>query len=240
MTGARMMITVAVIVLALSAQAQIMAASLAAFLLLVWVLWIACARGSASFDAMLDDVVSALCWIRSNTQCATGGLRPPAAVIFGGYSSGAHVAASLLNRPHLLAARGLPAPCEGLCDGVLYVSGVLATRPSECRLAPSWLTDAVVRVVFGKDEAFKMPSPLHEIKSEAPRVPHLLIGCKHEVFGLSLLDVFFCSADYAAALRQLGVPARYLAVSSDHWRILNSRALSEVLGRERAWFACPH
>ena len=88
------------------------------------------ARGSASFDMMMDDVCTALHWVRDHRAelCAPGA--PPARrLVFGGYSSGAHVAASLLQRPDLLAARGLPPP-EKLCDGVLYISGVLAVRPS--------------------------------------------------------------------------------------------------------------
>ena len=44
----------------------------------------------------------------------------PCPLFFGGYSSGSHIAASLLQRPDLLAS----------CDGVVMVSGLLAVRSS--------------------------------------------------------------------------------------------------------------
>jgi len=72
---------------------------------------------------MMDDVAQALVWVRSHRA----ELAPPdAKLIIGGYSSGGHVAVSLLQRPDKLAHFGLP-PAAG-CDGILLLSGVLATR----------------------------------------------------------------------------------------------------------------
>ena len=193
-------------------------------------------------------------------------------LFFGGYSSGSHVAASLLQRRDLLASRGLSkdsdadgytgdakpsnkGDCvrmEQICDGVVMVSGLLPARSSPVVLSsdpsesqsqsqsklglksksqsqqqpqslvskgmvpatksatndtvvpsdnlPRWLTDAVMKTVFGNEVA-NIPSPLHGSPSMILRLPHLLIGCKHEVFGINWLDVFFCWGDFCTMLK---------------------------------------
>ena len=91
--------------------------------LLLYGAWLLAARGAATHGAMMDDVAQALVWVRSHRA----ELAPPdAKLIIGGYSSGGHVAVSLLQRPEKLAHFGLP-PAAG-CDGILLLSGVLATR----------------------------------------------------------------------------------------------------------------
>ena len=96
---------------------------------LLLLLWHWLARGAASHEQMVDDVASALRWVRAHRAdlVVAPGMPPPPKLVFGGYSSGAHVAACLLQRPGVCAARGLPPPSE-LCDGVLLLSGVLGTR----------------------------------------------------------------------------------------------------------------
>ena len=231
-----------------------------ACLALVWRL---AARGAACHDDMLDDVCSSLKWVLANrsalalaqaaptaapTDGSAGsgsgsglGVLPP--LVFGGYSSGAHVATSLLQRPALLAARGLPPPAE-LCDGVLLLSGVLGTRltaPRTSPLAPA-LSNLILFTAFGVKAAAALPSPVHDVE-RSPRLPHLLLGCKHEVFGLPLVegafyDVLFCSREVTRRLRALGVPAELHELPSDHWFMLGSAALHEALAaalRDRRW-----
>ena len=178
---------------------------LAAVLLLVWH---PLARGAATHEQMIDDVASALLWVRAHRTelVAAPGAAPPAKMVFGGYSSGAHVAMCLLQRPDLLAARGLPPPAE-LCDGVLLLSGVLGTRLTcSAAAAPQGapaLTNSVSRMVFGAAAAEALPSPVHDVAA-SPTLPHLLVCCEHEVFGLPLLEegmsVYFASREMAARL----------------------------------------
>mmetsp|Transcript_8739 Transcript_8739/g.12366 ORF Transcript_8739/g.12366 Transcript_8739/m.12366 type:complete len:369 (-) Transcript_8739:131-1237(-) len=201
---------------------------------LLWGLLVLAGRGSASFDNMLEDVADALVWVDRNRN-TVGRLRSP--LVFGGYSSGGHVAASLLQRPDLLASRGLPHP-ENICDGVLMISGVLAVRPPiTAHELPRWLTDITVNAVFGKNRAFNIPSPLH---GPLPRIPHLLVGCRNEVFGLNWLDLFFCSGAYCKALQFKGVRAKFVQISSDHWNILNSTDLARALEIELPWLCSKH
>ena len=104
---------------------------------------------------------------------------------------------------------------------------------------PRWLTDAVMKTVFG-NEVDNIPSPLHGSPSMIPRLPHLLIGCKHEVFGINWLDVFFCSGDFCTMLKSRGIRARFVKVASDHWNILNSGEFLRVLETELDWLLAPH
>ena len=209
---------------------------------------------------MMDDVCTALHWVRDHRAelCAPGA--PPARrLVFGGYSSGAHVAASLLQRPDLLAARGLPPP-EKLCDGVLYISGVLAVRPSADPAGPPApapgatpagaarrrrnplrpaLTDAISRLSFGGGAA-SLPSPV-ERTAASPRLPHLLIGCEREVFGLPYLEgamrVFFAQRQFHERLVRRGVRSTLVDVDSNHWSILSSKGLRDALRDELAGLA---
>lgn len=163
-------------------------------LLLTWL-----AKGRATFDDMLDDVANALVWVhnhpeelllmnendsKSTSSASSDGssatnpqtastTAPKPFLVFGGYSSGGHVAASLLQRPDLLRQKGLPLPNDGLCDAVCLLSGVLATRPLPSSLADSdyvkrkhyWFARVLLQVVFGpSEEAVRtVPSPLHKL-----------------------------------------------------------------------------
>ena len=60
-----------------------------------------------------------------------------------------------------------------------------------------------------------------------------IVGCTNEVFGLKILDVFFCSRQYKEKVQRVtGKPATYIEVESDHWNILNSTALRDTLQDE--------
>lgn len=201
-------------------------------------LWSWAAAGAATHADMMDDVASALLWVREHrSELAAAPNQPPQGkLIFGGYSSGAHVAACLLQRPRLLKERGLPPPTE-LCDGVLFLSGVLGTRltcaPSAAPLGAPALTDAILAsVVFGADAAAALPSPVHDVDA-SPALPHLLVCCAHEVFGLPVVEaamgVFFASREFSRRLTQRGVAATLVEVESDHWFVLGSEGLAQAL-----------
>ena len=221
-------------------------------ILVAWVLLALGCRGAADFDIMVRDVADALCWVHRHKDSdilqkkrfhstsfteekKDGNERASRAVIFGGYSSGGHVAATLMQRPHLFTAKGLPAPDE-FCDAALFISGVLAVRPpaNDNTIHSTWCTDLVTQVVFGKTGASKLPSPLHGVHKQ-PKVPHLLIGCENEVFGLKWMDVFFCSRAFCESLNQRNVPAKLVEIQSDHWNILESASLSHALKTELRW-----
>ncbi|KAL3910864.1 MAG: hypothetical protein SGPRY_008903 [Prymnesium sp.] len=79
---------------------------------LLGALWSAAATSSATFEQMLDDVAAALQWVQANrSSLPTHGK----GLLFGGYSSGAHVAMSLLHRPDLLRAYSLPSGLASIC-----------------------------------------------------------------------------------------------------------------------------
>jgi hypothetical protein len=217
-------------------------------LLLLWALMALASHGAADFDQMLHDVADALLWLQQhkdtelltlpkrynheegNKMDATSSTKQP--FVFGGYSSGGHVAATLLQRPDLFSSRGLPHP-EHWIDAAIFISGVLAVRPTSTS-ASQWCTDLVTRVVFGKSGAAQLPSPLHTIDKHPP-IRHLLIGCRKEVFGLPWLDVFFCSKEFSQQLQHQEIPSKWVEVDSDHWNILGSHSLSHALQNELGW-----
>jgi hypothetical protein len=257
--------------------------------------------GSATFDDMQNDVMDALAWLDANYgdldlfrkedggSSTSGRIGKRGLFVFGGYSSGGHVAATVTQNATLWRNRNLPDP-HVHCDAILYISPVLSTRAyhddvirkkitslpslasssssltsssgatdsaledetlstssshevflSTTALAsassappPTWLTDRVVRAVFGHRAAPGIPSPIHTY-DRSPPVPHIFLGCRYEMFGLTWLDAFFCSSDFSELLNGVGVESRYRAIRSDHWNILGSAelrsALKEELGR---------
>lgn len=219
-----MALVVSVLFLSLDWREALLVTSI---LFTLWVALMLASRGSAKFDDMLQDVADALVWVHDKKKILG---KSHSQIVFGGYSSGGHVAASLLQRPDLFVSRGLPKP-ERVCDAVIMISGVLAVRPPvSFPGTPRWLTDMTVHTVFGKEGALTVPSPLHD--GVQPKLPHLLIGCKHEMFGINWLDIFFCSRAYCKSLQANSVPATFVEISSDHWNILNSTELSLALRKE--------
>uniref|UniRef100_A0A7S0IWT4 Alpha/beta hydrolase fold-3 domain-containing protein n=1 Tax=Calcidiscus leptoporus TaxID=127549 RepID=A0A7S0IWT4_9EUKA len=157
----------------------------------------------------------------------------PPPVLFGGYSSGAHVAASLLQRPDLLKLRGLPAPSEGLCDGVMHISGLFLPKPCVVGSVPARLAKLLISLVFGP-AAPSLPSVLARAEL-SPRLPHLLIDCEREAFGVwpieGLMQCLLGGAAYAVALQNLGVSVMHVTVRSNHWGMLSSTQLDDALRR---------
>jgi acetyl esterase/lipase len=206
---------------------------------LLLLLWWTLTLGGAKYEHMLQDVATGLRWVHDNREELHCPSQPsPKKLLFGGYSSGAHVAAVLLQRPDVLKGHGLPAPTAGLCDGVLFLSGLFATWDLlhlqkgvlGGPMRQSGFTDWVFRFTFGehrvwsRDEYLTIPanntSPLQDV-ARTPNLPHVMIGCESEVFGIDALDDAFgfvlCQDRYAAALKQIGIPVRASKVDSNHF-----------------------
>ena len=189
------------------------------------------AYGAADHEQMLEDVSNALVWVREHRTdkllIAPGATAAAGRLVFGGYSSGAHVAASLLARPDLLSKANLK------IDGVLHLSGVLGVR--ETSVVETWarhIPTQIVKMVFGSEGAAALPSPVDDT-NKLPLLPHLLIHCKHEVFNLQPIErgmgVMFCSEVYEQRLAARGIEVLRLPVDSDHWNILDSSNFAAAL-----------
>jgi len=110
-------------------------------------------NGSATFEEMQHDVMTALAWCHrhrdqillldnaNNNNNNNNDNTPSPPFLFGGYSSGGHVAATLLQRPASFwtETHGLPPP-ERFFAAVLHISPVLATRSIDdfCRDEGVW------------------------------------------------------------------------------------------------------
>lgn len=93
--------------------------------------------GSATFDQMQNDVMDAVAYLEKNKKRfglnfssarTKGSNENVSPFVFGGYSSGGHVAATVTQQPHLWKERNLPPP-ERYCDSLLFLSPVLSTKP---------------------------------------------------------------------------------------------------------------
>jgi len=85
-------------------------------------------NGSASFDQMQNDVMDALAYVEKNKKRLGLNISSELPIIFGGYSSGGHVASCCAQEPDLWKQRNLPSP-ENYCESLLYISPVLSTKP---------------------------------------------------------------------------------------------------------------
>ena len=128
---------------------------------------------------------------------------------------------------------------KSMAEAVKYTTPTKTTTTTISTIpgAPQWLVDFVVSTVWGPEDAEKLPSPLvaadDNDKLLPPALPHLLVGCRHEMFGLNWLDLFFCSSAYRDMVQATtGQAAKYVQVESDHWNILNSTALRNALQEE--------
>jgi hypothetical protein len=218
--------------------------------------------GAAGIEDMVSDVSAGLNHIDGHAhKWGLGDTAVPVAVgtetkgnkkipvVFGGYSSGAHVTATLLTASSLSPLQtsstvssivddnddddngaitpSLLQPKQGQQSqrlenisirSVLYISGVLDVS------SESFVMTALSRVILGKAPS-QVPSPLRTLSSSVPiqsersgnfngtingnhdvmlpmvsLPPHILIGCKREVFGWSILNLAFCAREYADAL----------------------------------------
>jgi len=210
--------------------------------------------GAAGIEDMVSDVSAALRYIdeHSNEWGLANAVvesknnnKNNIPVVFGGYSSGAHVAATLLTdsplSPLLSATSKRPRKLKNLTiRSVMYLSGVLDVSPE------SFVMDLLSRLVLGKPPS-EVPSPLKALSLLDKKIgnnylpPHIVIGCKREVFGWSILDSAFCASEYVETLRSLRLCSsscesnglvRLILLEKwtvNHWSILSSVALRNAL-----------
>ena len=201
------------------------------------------AVGAAQLDDMLQDVADALKYIQSEHI-----VTKKEKIVLGGYSSGGHVVATLLSMASFSSSSSSPShpilceDCRSMIQGVLYLSAVLSLD--------SILMNFVTLSVFGK-WARHVPSPYTARKENSnttdaamlplpscwpiDRFPHLVVGCRHETFGIPILDATFCPEAYTHRLLEANFPAQCVLVNSNHWSVLNSRALSRALDKYLPW-----
>ena len=190
-------------------------------------------QSAAELPDMVKDVATALHFIHANL------CQSLEQVIVGGYSSGGHVLASLLEQSqmeehgiHELHAKesdsNAPKPW---ISGIFYLSGVLSVD--------SWLIQVLVRALFASPIPSPLPSPGVTMKGCRPHpclstVPHLVLGCRSETFGIPILDSVFCAKAYAQWLTEACHMSRVrcVLVDSNHWSILSSHALATSLQEE--------
>lgn len=189
------------------------------------------ARGSATIDDMMNDVATALKWIQDHHQ------KEHPKIWFGGYSSGAHVAALVLQRPTLLQEKKVD-PLETWIQQIVFISGVLGVRPIEAtETSPRFVTDFVNQCIFGHRHE-TLPSPLENLPLVVgecyPKLPHLILDCgPNEMLGLAWLDHYFVSPHYHHQLEKNGRPSKYIAMpNTNHWEVLGSKELKAALQKE--------
>jgi len=169
---------------------------------------------------MMDDVETAVQWIRSHNKCHARDRK----IVFGGYSSGGHVAA--LTLPRLLSSFSSSSlSCKPSLDhespfqAILYISPVLAVQGNSSSTWGTLITDTLMYWIWGPPWRHQVPSPLTRLaaatgitsttpthtlntittkkKNEALapvlQLPHYIFMCQHEVpFGLDfVLEPFF-------------------------------------------------
>lgn len=179
--------------------------------LLAWLILYIQGRGAASIHDMLQDVGSAFDYISDNASNL--GLDKDCKFVVGGYSSGAHLAATYMSKQKQLTDERI--------IGILHLSGMLGLN--------CWAINVVTMIVFGK-WTWELPSPLDLIEnSPIQSVPHLLIGCEYEFFGIPFLDGAFPSEEYAEKLRPGNSLSRCILVPSNHWTMLSCQALTDAL-----------
>eukprot|EP00526_Cylindrotheca_closterium_P018823 CAMPEP_0113608286 /NCGR_PEP_ID=MMETSP0017_2-20120614/3842_1 /TAXON_ID=2856 /ORGANISM="Cylindrotheca closterium" /LENGTH=355 /DNA_ID=CAMNT_0000516957 /DNA_START=55 /DNA_END=1119 /DNA_ORIENTATION=- /assembly_acc=CAM_ASM_000147 len=195
--------------------------------LLAWFILYIQGKGAASIDDMLQDVGTAFDYISDNASTSLG-LGNECKFVVGGYSSGAHLAATYMNQQKRRFKD------EQRIVGVLHLSGMLGLN--------CWAINVVTMTVFGK-WAWELPSPLDLLNdsndsSSSPipiiqRIPHLLIGCQHEFFGIPFLDGAFPSEEYTEKVRRRqgkkSLSRCVLIPSSNHWTMLSCHALTDAL-----------
>jgi predicted esterase len=180
------------------------------WLLLLLILCMQGQDAATSVEDMMDDVATAFDYIETNSTEL--GIGEDTKLIIGGYSSGAHLLAHYVNQQPQLS--------EQVC-GILYISGVLSL---DC-----WAMNAITMTVFGR-WTWDLPSPIESVmESPIASLPHLLVGCHNELFGLPILNGTFCSEEYCEKVRRGNSASKCVLVSSNHWFVLSSQALTDAL-----------
>jgi hypothetical protein len=213
--------------------------------LFFYIFWYWQGQGAATLKDMLHDASTALQFVdrhihdwTSNTGASTDtkNKQPDKIpIIFGGYSSGAHVAATVLSSESLSPLAKTKAFSNLYIQHILYVSGFLDVSPS------AWVVTLLTLGVLGEWPS-TVPSPLKAIQDRPQQPPshpihnlppHTLLGCQNEVFGLSILDSAFCSDEYANILNQHSPGSAECKLlqewTCNHWSVLSTMALRKAL-----------
>ena len=219
-----------------------------------YVLWLLCyiilfvqSFGAATMDEMLQDVSTAINFLHNNTQKLgldnNNNNNKDCKFVVGGYSSGAHLAATYLNRIQHLNHNNNNNNNERIV-GVCYLSGVLS-------LKNDIIMKLICMIVFGTTTD-RLPSPLDDMITSSRTtssssstttlpiictLPHLLIGCQYEIFGIPyILDNVFCSNKYYQHIsdgnkfsRCILLPSSSLTSTNNHWTMLSSIDLTTAL-----------
>lgn len=215
------------------------------------------ARGAATFPNMLEDVDTALRFVHrsglymseidaTNTTAATSSKRTElpsssAPVILGGYSSGGHVVATWLsNQSQQQSNSEKDSNLLDWIQGVFFLSGVLSLD--------SWVMKLVAFAVFGSQKETDVqgnkgsgntgivPSPCRQCPPPPSKFRYVCFGCRHETFGIPVLDASFCAQEYTDWLSQEhGIEARCVLVDSNHWSVLNSTVLKDAMQVHLPW-----
>ena len=193
--------------------------------------WANVASSSATHAQMVDDVATALVWIKKNSVQINPKTIRVTCTWFAGYSSGSHVASSLLAKSDsFFIERGLPTPSKGgLCDAVLHLSGVFGSLENG-NAAYQLLSSAI----FGSECI--PPAPVSEASLIPSKIPHVFVRCSHEVFGVPWVENWMHSilggAEYPAALKSRGLSVREFELQSNHWTMLWDPDLIRILATE--------
>eukprot|EP00980_Cylindrotheca_fusiformis_P019132 scaffold6484_cov78-Cylindrotheca_fusiformis.AAC.1 len=190
-------------------------------------------NAATTIDEMTDDVAAALQYVQENS--IELGISNNSKLIIGGYSSGGHLLATYINGIQQNDidddSRRRKLNLDRIV-GVLYLSAVFS-------LDNCWFINILTYIVFGR-WSWQMPSsssPMTTISdsylvTREKQLPHLIIGCQKETFGIPILDHAFATLEYWDKIKQQQYSkssSKCVLVPSNHWCILSSTALTDAL-----------
>jgi hypothetical protein len=195
-------------------------------------------RGSATYQNMIDDTADSLKYIYNkrieiSKKCNSNGK-----FIIGGYSSGSHILLSVLQNG-LLEKRGMPSP-DKIYDSILLISGVYSTGKFD--KAPENIHYKIIKAFLTnifKCSPNNQMSPIHNIKL-LPKLPYLIIKCKHEVWNMPLIarifDILLCGKEFIEKMNKCSdknsiklFDIKSIELNENHWSILNSNVLIDFI-----------
>ncbi|KAL3922252.1 MAG: hypothetical protein SGILL_002305 [Bacillariaceae sp.] len=224
---------------------------LATFIACSWhIFWYWQGKGAASLKEMVEDVSNALTfvdkhiddwWQSDDSDSDSKSDDDKIPIIFGGYSSGAHVSATLMQSPSLtpLASANDSTSATTLKNmeivHVMYISGFLHPAPD------SFVGTSMTLAALNEWPS-NVHSPFETLKAQGSvrtrrrpkEPPHTLIGCQNEIFGLPILLSAFCSKDYATTLNENNGDgsAEWIPLkdwTANHWSVLATMGLRRVM-----------
>lgn len=128
-------------------------------------------NGSATFSQMQNDVMDALAYVEKNKKRLGLNISSELPIIFGGYSSGGHVASCCTQEPDLWKHRNLPTP-DIYCESLLYLSPVLSTKPytEMCRNISSLSSSSLSTMTPSPSMPSMSPSEVSQQNAAARKV----------------------------------------------------------------------